>query len=822
MTYPVLDILPQLLSHLASCPVVILQAPPGAGKSTVLPLHVLNQPWLEGRKILMLEPRRLAARSVAMRLAEQLNEEAGQTVGFRMRFETKVSAATRLEIITEGILTRMIQHDNALEEVGLVIFDEFHERSLQADLAFALCLQLQQVLRPDLKILIMSATLDGEGLSSRLDGAPIVTSQGRLFPVTIRYSDREDEMPLAQRVTRAVRTALREEEGDVLVFLPGTADIHRVSELLADVVGAVVCPLYGDLPFKAQQQVLLPRSDGLRKVVLATAIAETSLTIEGIRVVIDSGFSRVPRFDPRSGFTRLETVRVTQDAADQRAGRAGRLAAGMAWRLWPQHLKLVPQRTPEILEADLTSLVLELAAWGVHDVRELFWLTPPPTGAVEQARDLLIELRALDANGRVTPLGRTMVQLPTHPRLAHLLVLASQHNLSPLASDLVALLEERDPIARDSGADINLRLNALIRWRKGERVVGERSVLERLEKISSIWRKQFRVSAAADTSAHYAAGQLLSWAFPERVGKQVTRMGEQYKLVNGRMARLPKGDELATESWIAVAELDGGGGEGRIFLAAPLDERDLADQAERQIAMRWNEQREAIEVVEELRVGQLSLQTRPKPLPGDDDQVNFLLNIVREKGLAWAGWADEQNEWQSRVLSLRQWRPDEPWPDVSEAQLLATAGQWLAPFLQGLSRRSELQKLNWTEVAMTVLPWPLASALDRFAPQKITVPSGSHISLHYHSSGQAPHIEVRLQELFGLTETPTVNEGRQKIILHLLSPGYKPVQVTQDLKSFWHSAYHEVRKELRMRYPKHHWPEDPWTAEAVRGVRRRN
>ncbi|MFN5169034.1 MAG: ATP-dependent helicase HrpB [Cyclobacteriaceae bacterium] len=820
MEYPVLDILPQLLFHLASRPVVILQAPPGAGKSTVLPLHLLQQPWLGEQKILMLEPRRLAARSVAMRLAGQLSEEAGHTVGFRMRFETKVSAATRLEIITEGILTRLIQEDNALEGVGLVIFDEFHERSLQADLALALCLQLQQVLRPDLKILIMSATLDGEALSARLQGAPVITSQGRLFPVSVRYADREEESPVAQRVARAVRSALRDETGDILVFLPGTAEIHRTAELLADVTGAVVCPLYGDLPFRQQQDVLLPRADGLRKIVLATSIAETSLTIEGIRVVIDSGYSRVPRFDPRSGFTRLETVRVTQDAADQRAGRAGRLGPGIAYRLWPQHLKLVPNRSPEILEADLASLILELANWGVADVHDLFWLTPPPAGAVEQARQLLAGLQALEQN-KITPLGRTMVQLPTHPRLAHLLVLASREDRVAFASDLVALLEERDPLPREAGADITLRLNALAQWRTGERVAAERSVLERLEKTAAIWRKHFRVTPARGQVSHYTAGRLLSWAFPERVAKQVSRMGEQYKLANGRVARLPKGDELATETWIAVAALDGGSGEGRIFLAAPLDERDLADQAEQQHTMRWNSEREAIEMVEELRVGQLPLQTRTRSLPGDDEQVAFLLSVIQERGLSWAGWADEQREWQARVISLRLWRPDEPWPDVRDEQLLASAAEWLAPFLQGISKRSELQKLNWHDVMMTVLPWSLASSLDRLAPRKMTVPSGSQIALHYHESGQAPFMEVRLQELFGLTETPTVNDGRQKIILHLLSPGYKPVQVTQDLKSFWQTTYHQVRNELRRRYPKHHWPEDPWTAEAVRGVKRK-
>ncbi|MCU0418438.1 MAG: ATP-dependent helicase HrpB [Cyclobacteriaceae bacterium] len=817
--YPVLDVLAELQQSLAHHPVVILQAPPGAGKSTVLPLHLLGSPWLGNQKIILLEPRRLAARSVAARLAAQRNESTGQTIGYRVRFESSVSAATRLEVVTEGILTRQLQQDNLLEGIGLVVFDEFHERSLNADLSLALCLQLQQLLRPDLKLLIMSATLDTEVLASRLGNAPVVTSKGKFFTVDFVYDPPSSTEPLPAVAARAVSRALREQVGDLLVFLPGVGEINRTEELLAS-TAAPVSKLYGDMPLSEQQEVLRPRADGLRKVVLATSVAETSLTIEGIRVVIDTGFSRVPRFDPRSGLTRLETVRVTKDAADQRAGRAGRTAPGVCYRLWPQHLALVPQRKPEILEADLASLVLELAQWGVRDIYELTWMTPPPAGAVQQAVELLHQLEALEGN-RITLRGRAMLQLPTHPRLAHMLVWARENKQAALAADVAAVLEERDPLPRGSGADLALRVEVLRQWRDQQRVAAERSVLERVERLSSQWRKMLGVKAENTMPSFGAVGNLLMQAYPERIAQQTKKMSERYKLANGRQALLPAGDALAVADWLCAAQLDAGTGEGKIFLAAAVAREDLDERAEETYALRWDDAREVVTATVEKRIGTVVLQSRPASVTDEAAKNTILIEEINTRGWNWAGWGDGERQWQARVMSLKQWRPNESWPEVTDAALAASAHTWLTPFLLGLTKRSDLQKINWLTVLTTLLPYDFQSRLATCAPEKMMVPSGSWIKLQYFETGQTPVLEVRLQELFGLRDTPAINEGRTAVMLHLLSPGYKPVQVTQDLRSFWNSTYHEVRSELRRRYPRHSWPDDPWTAEAVRGAKRR-
>ena len=493
MNYPVLEIVPQLKSVLTEKTLAILQAPPGAGKSTILPLQLLNEPWLEGKKIIMLEPRRLAARSVAARMASLLNEEAGKTVGYRIRFENCTSDATRIEVVTEGILTRMIQRDITLEGVGLILFDEFHERSLQADLALALSYQVQQGLRDDLRLLIMSATLEGNALSAIFNNAPVITSSGRQFPVDIKYHQPEDES-VSRSTSRLIRKVLKDQTGDMLVFLPGAGDIMRVQNDLEETLEAVVVPLYGDLPFKKQQEAILPHPSGKRKIVLATSIAETSLTIEGITTVIDSGYSRVPRYDVRTGLTRLETVRVTLDSATQRAGRAGRLGPGVCYRSWNErsHHQLQPVRKPEILEADLASLVLELSAWGVQKIEELKWITPPPKGALQQATELLEQLGALNET-IITSRGRAMVQLPTHPRLAHMLLEAQDDNLISLACDVAAVMEERDPFQKESGADLTLRIEALRKWRAGEKVFADRNALERIERLSAAWRRNFKI-----------------------------------------------------------------------------------------------------------------------------------------------------------------------------------------------------------------------------------------------------------------------------------------------------------------------------------------
>lgn len=820
MNYPILDILPALKEKLLSAKTVILQAPPGAGKSTVLPLELLNEPWLADKKIIMLEPRRLAARSVAIRMASLFNEEPGETIGYRVRFENKISARTRIEVVTEGILTRMIQTDNALEGVGMVIFDEFHERSLQADLALALACQVQSFLRDDLRLLIMSATLDGNKISEALGNAPIITSEGRQYPVTHIHIPVSKEDKLAASVTQTILKALRDQNGDLLVFLPGAGEINRVEQQLAEAnAGAVITPLYGDLPFKKQQEAILPDAAGVRKIVLATSIAETSLTIEGITTVIDSGFARVPRFDPRSGLTRLETIRVTKDAADQRAGRAGRLGPGVCYRLWSaaEERNLQPSRKPEILEADLTTLVLELAQWGIEDAGQLNWITPPAPGAVSQAKEILHSLEALD-NNKITARGKEMLKLPTHPRIAHMLLATDD---KALAADVAAVLEERDPLPRDSGSDLSLRLEVLRKWRSGERVNAERSVLERIERLALAWRKIFKCSVDNAAPVDEEVGRLIMEAYPERIARQQDKQGIRYKLVNGRTASLPQHDPLMREEWLAIADLDAGTKEGKIFLAAPVNKDYLLKHSQEQETVKWDADRGIITAQVENRIGSVVIATRPLQKISDELRTKILCDAVREEGLKILNWTDTNAQWQARVQSLQLWRKDEMWPVVSEAALLENVEDWLAPFLGSASKRSDLQRLEVQPMLDAILSWEQQQALDKLAPVKLQVPSGSFISIQYFQDGAPPVLEVRLQEMFGLPETPVINEGRTKMLLHLLSPGYKPVQVTQDLKSFWHSTYHEVRKELRMRYPKHSWPEDPWTAEAVRGVKRK-
>jgi ATP-dependent helicase HrpB len=827
MQYPVFDILPAIREKLSQNRLLILQAPPGAGKSTVLPLELLDEPWLKGSNIIMLEPRRLAARAVAMRMSEVRHEQVGETIGYRVRFENRVSKTTRLEVVTEGILTRMLQNDNALEGIGLIIFDEFHERSLHADLALALALQVQQVLRDDLRILIMSATLDGEALASLLK-APIVTSTGRQFPVSFHYQPQTVKEHVSVMVAGGIRKAIKENEGDILAFLPGAGEIIRTADLLTmQNLPVVIYPLYGDLNFKKQQEAILPSPTGIRKVVLATSIAETSLTIEGVSIVVDGGYSRVPKFDPRSGFTRLETTRVTKDAADQRAGRAGRLGPGTCYRMWTSSVQssLIPNRIPEILEADLAPLILELRNWGIQNMSDLTWITPPPPGAVSQAQQLLQELGAIHDDG-ITDRGKEMLRLPTHPRIAHMLLEAKAVNAGTnrdlaLAADIAALLEERDPLQKDAGADLSLRIEVLRRWRKGDEVSAEIFLLDRIERLAFSWRKLFNIPVDNSPVSDTEVGKWIMSAYPERVARQIDKYSERYKMSNGRIAKLPEHDPLHREPWLAIAQVDAGISEGKIFLAAPVTEQDLVLLAEEREIVTWDESRDMVSATREMRLGSVVLSSKPlKEIP-KEKRIALICNIVREKGLSILNWGQDHTTWQARVLSLKQWRPDETWPNVSEEYLLETVEEWLAPFLGDSYKRSELQRLDPQMLLSAILPWDLQTRFEQLAPSRLLVPSGSLIKLSYFTDGRPPVMEVRLQEVFGLLETPTVNEGRNKVIMHLLSPGYKPVQVTQDLRSFWNSAYREVRKELRSRYPKHSWPDDPFTAQPVRGPRKK-
>lgn len=819
---PIYEILDAVKSSLAQQNTLIIQAPPGAGKSTVLPFELLNEPWLSGKKILLLEPRRLAARAVATRMAELKNEEVGETIGYRVRFENRIGRNTRIEVVTEGILTRMLQNDNALENVGMILFDEFHERSLHADLALALCREAQQVLREDLRIVIMSATLDGDALAALLNNAPIITSTGRQYPVSVSYIPPDSRLHLTEQTAQAVKKALQDETGDVLVFLPGAGEIKRTQELLEQSVSAVmIYPLYGDLPHSEQQRALQPDPTGLRKVVLATSIAETSLTIEGIGVVIDSGYARVPRFDPRSGLTRLETVRLSKDAADQRAGRAGRLGPGVCYRLWSEaeqrHLR--SHRTPEILEADLAPAMLELCNWGVTQIEQMAWLTPPPSGNRQQAMGLLQLLGAVNTDGTISAHGRALLQLPTHPRIAHLLLEGKNIAAPALAADVAAVLEERDPLPKTEGSSLALRVDVLRRWRDKNRVQADTQTLQRIARLATSWRKHLGCNEDNALFADELAGHLVAAAYPERIAKK--QDSGRYKLANGRQAKMADMDPLSDRAWLAIAQLDAGTSEGKIFLAAPLSADDIISSASEKETIAWDYQKGELLARKEKRIGEIVAALSPLKNIPEALYEQLITEVVQREGLRLFELSDDTQQWLLRISSLRTWRSNENWPDVSEAQLLATAGEWLVPFLKNIRRRDDFRKTKLQELLPGLLDWNQQQQLDKLAPATINVPSGSAIRLQYQPDASAPVLAVRLQELFGLTQTPTVNEGRQQVMLHLLSPAMRPMQVTQDLHSFWQNTYPEIRKELRIRYPKHSWPEDPWTAQAIRGVKKR-
>jgi len=823
MELPIHQVLPALQEALSQHRRAVLQAPPGAGKSTVLPLELLRAPWLKGQKIWMLEPRRLAARSVAARMAEQLGEELGQTVGYRVRFESRVGPQTRLEVLTEGILTRRLQHNPGLEGVGLVIFDEFHERSLQADLALALCLEVQEALREDLRLLLMSANLEGLALSHLL-AAPLLQAQGRAYPVELRYLPKDPEGSLPGVVAGAVERALAEQPGDVLVFLPGTSEIRQTERLLAGrYPGVRLAPLYGDLPLSAQQEAIRP-DPRQRRIVLSTSIAETSLTIEGIGVVVDSGYTRVARFDPRSGLSRLETSRVTRASADQRAGRAGRLGPGVCYRLWSPATQalLQAENRPEILEADLAALVLELAQWGVQDPNALTWVTPPPAGALRQARELLETLGALEA-GRLTERGRALLAWPTHPRLAHLLLEGASTGQGALAADLAAILEERDPLDTLE-ADLTLRLLALRRWRSTRQAQpgAEPATLARLEQLSRQWRERLGVPPDNTPPDPYAAGRLVARAYPDRIAR--LREGERlrYRLAGGRGVRLLQDDGLGGSPWLAVAHLDAGREEGRIFLAAPVQPQDLEPLASTREFLAWDGRQGVLLAQRERHVGEVVLSSQPLREIPIQKRTEVLCRVVRSEGLGLLAWSEGLRQWQARVLSLRCWRPEEGWPDLSDAYLLQTLEDWLAPWLEDVWRREDFARLELASLLQSQLPWPLQARLEELAPTHLRVPSGSRIRLRYAPDGSPPVLAVKLQELFGLAKTPCVNQGRTPVLLHLLSPAQRPIQVTQDLESFWNHTYPELRKELRGRYPKHPWPDDPWKAEPTRKTKPRS
>ncbi len=817
---PIMEIVPQLREQLATQTNVIVGSPPGAGKSTIVPLALLDEPWLQGTKIIMLEPRRLAASSIARRMAALLGEKAGDTVGYRVRFENQTSSRTRIEVVTEGILTRLLHHDNALEGVGAIIFDEFHERRLHTDLSLALCRESQQVLRPDLRIVIMSATLDTGALAGLLD-APVVESQGRMYPVAIIHTADARPEELATQCARTVNRAWREQQGDILVFLPGEAEIRACEQLLlAHPAGAAIHPLYGQLSLAAQHAAIQPSRHGQRKIVLATSIAETSLTIEGVGVVVDCGYTRTMVYDPPSGLSRLKTVRISQDAADQRAGRAGRLGPGTCYRMWSRatEQRLATFRTPEILQADLTPLVLDTAKWGLQDAALLDWLTPPPASGVAQASDLLHALGALQ-NKRITSHGHAIHALPCHPRIAHMLLAGKSINQPGLATDIAALLEERDPLGRDAGTDINLRIEALRRHRANGR---EGKRFDNLEKIAGSYRKLLGTAADNGAVDTHTSGLLLTYAYPERIAKARNDGRGTFQLANGKRAVVAPGDDLAHVMWLAIAALDARDGLGKVFLASAVDPADLATLASETERIAWDTKKGGLLATKDKRIGHITLQSTTLSQPTDEAVMPALYEAVRNEGAQLLPFSDAVTQWQNRVGSLRHWQPEQGWPDVTTANLLQHPERWLAPYLAGIRKVEAFQKLDLCNILTHSLSYEHQLALNQLAPMALEVPSGSVIKLRYSPVGEPPVLSVRLQEVFGMLDTPRINNDKTAVVMHLLSPGFKPVQVTADLRSFWQTTYFEVRKELKRRYPKHAWPDDPLQATAIRGVPRKS
>ena len=851
--FPITPLLPDIRASLEATPRLVLEAPPGAGKTTQVPLALLDAGWLAGRRIVVLEPRRIAARAAAQFMARQLGEEVGQTVGYRIRFESRTSAATRIEVVTEGILTRLIQDDPELAGVGAILFDEFHERHLAGDLGAALALDVQATLRPDLRLLVMSATLDGERVARWLD-APRIASPGRSYPVRVEHPPARAQESLEHHLARVARQALAENDGDVLAFLPGRREIARAQAVLEETLslrervaegrervraerGAEaspnplprslsrrereesidIVPLHGELSLADQQHALSPADPGTRRIVLATNVAESSVTLSGIRAVIDTGLAREPRFDPHSGFTRLETVAISQASADQRAGRAGRVAEGTAYRLWPQSRRLEASRTAEIAQAELSGLALELAAWGSA---ELAWLDPPPAGALAQARELLATLGALAADGRITALGRRMLELGATPRLGAA-ALRAPDGLRPLVADLLALMEARSPLRGEQARsdDFRARVAALHAWRDrrsaGVRGGADGGALAAIEQAAKGWRRRLDVrTAASGTPDSHAVGDLLLHAFPDRVARRDDANPLRYTLANGRGARLHEQTALLGEPWLVALDLRHEARDSLILAAAPLDprtlERDLPQRFATTRTLRWNDARDAVEAFEERRFDAIVLERRSVPVR-PEDALPALLSAIRGKGLDALPWSDHARRLRLRMQALRAWMPELGLPDVSDAHLLATLDTWLAPYLHGKRRLDALGAEALSQALAALFDHGQRRTLDAQVPDSLTVPSGQVRRLEY-SPDAPPVLAVKLQELFGLADTPRVAGGRVPVTLHLLSPAGRPIQVTQDLKGFWERTYPEVKKELKGRYPKHPWPDDPWSA----------
>ncbi|WP_211828967.1 ATP-dependent helicase HrpB [Kistimonas asteriae] len=832
---PVTEVLPDIAHALSQHDRLLLKAPTGAGKTTLVPLYLLDAAWRGDGKILMLEPRRLATRAAASRMAQLLNEPIGKTVGYRMQLDSKTSGETRIEVITEGILTRMLQHDPALSGVSLVIFDEFHERSLQADLGLALALQSQQGYRePDdpLKLLVMSATLDTPGLAELLD-CPVIHSEGRSYPVTVHYSERPlppgDIRAACDCMVDTIRQVIHEEEGHLLAFLPGTAEIRRVADRLQDYglpAHVDVYPLHGSLSQSEQDQAIQPSPAGRRKIVLTSAIAETSLTIEGIRLVVDAGLMRIPRFDPRTGMTQLDTIRVSKASADQRKGRAGRLTSGKCYRLWTEqeHQQLLPFSPPEITDADLAPVVLELLNWGMSDCDEPNWVTAPPKAAVEQGYQLLETLGAIEHKHHrlsITPHGRAMVETGLHPRLAHMVLIARQQGQDYLAAQLCVLLTEKDPVrgyASERPLDIRLRLALL----DGEPVSGlsvDQPAVKQMRRLTARWARRLQAKRPAAYRTETIA-TLLACAYPDRIARRRAQSG-QFLLSAGQGAAVPDHDPLSASDYLVIPALGGQRKQSNAtaFLACALQPEQISalypDRLETHDNIGWDKSTKSVIANREIRFGALVLERQPLASPPAEAMSTALIEGIRQTGLQALPWTRESEQIRQRICCVAQFEPS--WPDVTEAALLQSLEDWLAPFLTGMTKLDHLKKIDLIACLKALLDWSSQQHLEQEAPDRFKVPSGSQIRIDY-SNPADPRLSVKLQELFGLLETPVICSGKLPVTIELLSPAMRPVQTTRDLKNFWHTTYHEVKKDLKGRYPKHYWPDDPFTAVATHRV----
>lgn len=820
-TLPALSIADSINQTLKESANLVVTAPPGAGKSTLLPLTILEGMNSKG-KILMLEPRRLAARQIAERMASLIGEPTGKTVGYRVRFENKVSAETRIEVLTEGILTRMLVNDATLEGIDAIIFDEFHERSIHSDLALALTLQAQHIIRPDLKIIIMSATIDTSFICQKLQ-APLIECAGRMFPVRTVYAEADvDKYNIHKEVAAIVMRAHRDHEGDILAFLPGQADILRCEELLANSLAGTptqIFPLYGNLSPEKQCQAIAPSRHGERKIVLATPIAETSLTIEGVRIVVDSGLCRQLVFDAHTGLSHLTTVRISKDMAIQRRGRAGRVAEGICYRLWTQtseHL-MQEQRKPEIEEADLTSMVLDIAAFGEKDPMSLPWLTPPSHSNIYNAKHLLLSLQAISEDGSATLLGKEMAALPCHPRIAKMILCSDTDAQKALACDMAALLEEKDPMSENADSDMTLRIT-MLRSQREKKNLGRWA---RIAQIAQEYRKLLQVKEDNHPVAPEAVGSLIASAYPERIAMALDNIGN-FRLSGGQSLFIDKEDPMATHTWLAIASLNSAGHKSRVFLSAPVSIDDLPTSIYTNIS--WDSKAGMVRMQRESRIGQLIIDTHPIHDADKEQIIAIICSAVKKDGLSMFDWNEQVKRLQQRVAKIKQWHPEMNVPDLSTEHLMATATEWLPFYLEQEGKLkttiAELKKLDLAEILWAQIPYELQEEIDRLAPTHIEVPSGSRIRIDYRPGAEAPVLSVRLQECFGMNQTPKVDNGRQPLLMELLSPGFKPVQLTQDLASFWQGTYFDVRKELKRRYPKHFWPENPLESEAVRGVKR--